>query len=459
MTIPQVTTNASGQSRSPSYWKWIILALLGYAFLFDNSTSMPLAAGYDWTRLLELPRQIRFLELLVVTGCVLLLMSKPKASLISRCLFLGCMCFGFIATLSYLHNILVPLVDYGRLIYSYVLPILIFIIGREAPVAPSDRERIFRFILIWVMISAIVSWVQFLILGYGVGDHITGLNKDAHANGNLLAFIVLLSASFWLVVRQLRQILVSVFATSTLILSSVLKTNIFLMLAVVMLAIISVKREKTSRASDLIKTMAQRGVVICVLLVGGYFAFMNIDIANTEKVADAVILLLENPSDIGPVSAQLNAIRMVANNPTMILLGMGPFSYGNSVSMGQTLEGGSLQKFVLNILMAGAGESGESAGITLTTSLLVELGLIAYIILTISYIAVVITVWQCIYSKNRLNRAYASGLMGCLLILLLTATVTLFGGLDLISVSWPVMFLAGITCRLEAENRLGHVIT
>jgi hypothetical protein len=231
------------------------------------------------------------------------------------------------------------------------------------------------------------------------------------------------------------------------------------MLAVVMLAIISVKREKTSRASDLIKTMAQRGVVICVLLVGGYFAFMNIDIANTEKVADAVILLLENPSDIGPVSAQLNAIRMVANNPTMILLGMGPFSYGNSVSMGQTLEGGSLQKFVLNILMAGAGESGESAGITLTTSLLVELGLIAYIILTISYIAVVITVWQCIYSKNRLNRAYASGLMGCLLILLLTATVTLFGGLDLISVSWPVMFLAGITCRLEAENRLGHVIT
>lgn len=459
MTTNPGSAKAHISRRAQSSWKWIILALLGYAFLFDNSNSLPVAAGYDWTHLMQLPRQIRFIELFIVAGCVLLLISKPKSSRISCLLFLGCMCFGFIATLSYLHNIIVPLVDFGRLTYSYVLPILIFIIGREAAIAPSDREQIFKLILIWVLISAILSWVQFIILGYPVGDDITGLNKDAHANGNLLAFIALISASFWITFRQVRQLLLSFFAVCTLILSSVLKTNIFLLFAFGMMSIISINRDKTSRSADLIKKLALNWVLICVLLVGGYFIFMNIDLLNTEKVGEAVISLLENPSDFGPIAAQFNAISIVADNPTTILLGMGPFSYGNSISMGQTLEGGSLQELVLSALMLSQGESGESVGITLTTSLLVELGLFAFIILTITYAAVVGSVWRCVHSKDRLNRAYAVGLLGCLLILLLTAAVALFGGFDTMSVSWPVMLLAGITCRIEAENKVGHIIT
>jgi hypothetical protein len=93
----------------------------------------------------------------------------------------------------------------------------------------------------------------------------------------------------------------------------------------------------------------------------------------------------------------------------------------------------------------------------LTTSFLVEFGLFAFIILTVTYAAVVWSVWRCLSSKDRLNRAYAGGLMGFLLILLLTAATALFGGFDTISVSWPFMFLAGITCQLEAKNQLVSV--
>lgn len=456
MTNQAVSVSQDSTRNSHNLWRWIIFGLIAYAFLYDNSTSLPVAAGYNWTRLLPIPRALRFVELFVVTGCAFLLLTNNRPSLISRSLFVCCFLFLFIGTLSYMNTMIVSIVDFGRLSYFYILPILMFIIGREVPILPEDQKRIFYFVLIWVLISAIVSWCQVLLLKYPIGDDITGLNKDAHANGNLMAIIALLSVSFGLFYKLPSRFLTAIFVTCTMILSSVLKTNIFLVISFGLMTLIYIKVQKGLKDSSLLGSMVLGGGIICILSVFGYFVFTTFDVLSVEKLDSVILAIWEHPMEFRPIAAQINAFNQVINDPSNIFLGTGPFSYGNSISMGQTLEGGSLAGTIISMLIALPGESGESADITFTTSLIVEYGLLAFIIIVISYIIIVMSLWRCLDSAEKTNRAYALGLIGCLLIFFLTGSVTLIGGLDVISVSWPVMLLAGITCRNEAENlRMG----
>jgi hypothetical protein len=453
MTLNPVAAEAISSTPLHFPWKWLISILLGYAFLYDNSNSLPIVAGYDWTRLLEIPREIRNIEIEVVTCCTLLLLSRREASQISRRLFWGCSAFFLVGIFSYLHNMVVGFVDFGRLCYSYVLPILIFIIGREAPLGMTDRKWILNLFLLWVLISAIVSWYQFIILGYPIGDDVSGLNKDAHVNGNLLAFAALILTSYGLVFQKFGKIILAILAVITLILSSVLKTNIFMIIAFAILAIKIGRVGKAPKPSVLNRRMVLSVVLISLLLVSGYVAFMYFDLLSKGKMGPVIMSLLKNPTRIGPISAQIGAFKIVGSNFTTFLFGTGPFSYGNPITMGQTLEGGPLANFLSSFLLGSLGESGESGLITLTTALLVEFGFLAFITWVILYAAIFRSVWRCSYSADQLNLAYAAGLIGCFLIMLLTAATALFGGLDSISVSWPVMFLAGITCRIEVENQ------
>ena len=155
-----------------------------------DSSQLP-CAGVGWTQLMELPREIRIVEAVCVFIAVLVLMDR-SLSRISRRLVICIVLFSFLAVGSHIANPLVSLLDVFRLAYAYILPLLIFIIGREAHLNVRSRELMWRLFLGWVILNVIISWYQFVWLGYPVGDDITGLNKDAHANGNLMFFASLI---------------------------------------------------------------------------------------------------------------------------------------------------------------------------------------------------------------------------------------------------------------------------
>jgi hypothetical protein len=442
-----------GTSSHSFILRLVLIGLLVYAFLYDNSTSLPTAAGYGWTHLINLPHQIRFIEIGIVGIILLLLLARPVSRLTIN-LLLASLLFSAIAVISYLATPLVSIVDVLRLFYSYLLPALMFIIGCQMPVDSRERDTLFRIILIWVAISAVVSWYQFIRLGYPIGDDITGLNKDAHANGNLLVLVslVLLARGLWL--KRRREIGLALFFMVTMVLSSVLKTMFFSIMALGYMAYVYVAASKTFHKGQKIGRFIGLAVLLAMLVGSVYIAFTRLDLLSSANIGKYYSQIYGGTTKFGPLTANINGVRLVESSPKTLLIGYGPYSYGNPVSVGQTLERGSLSRYAQEIILLQSGETGVNARITLTSSWMVELGPLATAMLVLIYGIILIQVWRCTRSDNPKNRAYAVALVGCLIVMYLTAVVSLFGSLDVISVSWPVMLLAGMTVRSEKHAKI-----
>ncbi len=430
----------------------VLVGLLAYAFLYDNSTSLPSVRGYVWTRLFDLPRQVRFIEIGVVGIIVLFLLARPISRL-TRNLLLAILVFCCLSTSSYLATMLGPVVDVFRLLYAYLLPALLFIIGREMRLDARARHVLFCFLLIWVAISAMISWYQFIALGYPIGDDITGLNKDAHANGNLLviASLILIARGLWL--RRRSEIGLALFFMLTMVLSSVLKTMFFSVLAFGYVAYSYMLPPKSSLRWRQVGRFIGVGVLLVSLAGVVFIAFTSFDLLSSNRLGDAINRITSDPFKFGPIVAHAKVVKLLASSPESLLIGYGPYSYANPISFGQTLEQGSLARYARKDLLALVTDHGEDAKVTLTSSWLAELGPLATAMLVLIYGTILIRVWRCVRSDDQENRAYAVALVGCLIVLYLTASTSLFGSLEVISVSWPVMLLAGILVRLEMQGR------
>lgn len=430
---------------------WLVLVLLAYAFLYDNSSSVPIAAGYSWTHLLPIPRQIRLVEIAVVLGLVIWLIF-PRVSALSFKLLLAIGVFGMLAMLAFLIHPIAPVLDVLRLGYAYVLPILIFIIGREAPLDKRARQMVWRFLLAWVTINAVLSWFQFAVLGYPVGDNITGLNKDAHANGNLLFFASLLLISRgWFLHRRILLVPALIFA-ATAVLSSVLKSTAFTVAALCLIAWQYLVYTRMSR--QMVRRIFILILALVLLAAIGLYSFVNLDRLSAGRMSAVIDKITSDPGSFGPVISHVEAFNLILKSPVNIGFGLGAFSYANPISYGQTLEQGSLSGFARDYLvLSGSSLHGEDALVTLTSSILAEFGLPAILVLTLGYLWIGQSVWHARRGGDAEQLAYSVGLMGCWLILMLTALTSIFGSLDVISVSWPVMLLMGMTSRLATPAR------
>ena len=454
MTAASVTVDTTQRMQrraSPGNWTWVPLVLLGYALLYDNATSMPTAAGSDWTQLLQLPREIRIVEAVCVLLAVLVLVDRSMSRL-SRKLLIAAVLFSSLAVGSHMTHPLVSLIDAFRLNYAYILPLLIFIIGREAGLNTRSRELLWRFMLGWIILSAVISWYQFVWLGYPVGDDITGLSKDAHTNGNFLFFGSLMLAARALSQRR-RKLLVPVIAlVVTAILPSVLKSLAFSFFAFALIAWENISSQQTKSGRKKKTGFGKRIVPIAatlVLIVVAGVAFSDLDQFSASRIGDVGDKFRSNPLSFGPIAAHSNALSLVLTDPKTFLLGNGPYSFANPVSVGQIQSTGGLAKFAQSSLLPQFSyERGEDTKITLTSSILAELGLPAFLILLWAYLAIGRAVWRQRHSTDLKQVAYATGLTGAWLILILTALMSLFGSLDIISISWPIMLLAGLTCRI-----------
>lgn len=428
----------------PTKSTWIILALIAYAFIYDNSTSLPITSGYSWTRLVSLPRQIRYVEIAIIFLLTIMLIahrfSRSTLRLLTLTFIFVCLSF-FSYSLS---NIDSP-IDSIRLTYAYILPILIFIIGREATVSANSREIIFWFLVLWVTISAGISWYQFIVLNYPVGDNITGLNKDAHINGNLLVFISLFLVSRSMFLRKLRYLLFAIILIVTMILTSVFRTTIFSVFAFGLLGILFFIGQRGYTRRTVVTIF-----VFLLLATITFVAFVNIDILTSERTQEVVEKVMRDPSSFGPIRAHARTFELISTNLKIFLIGSGPFSVGNPISVGQLLEEGKLSQYAQEDILFKKGEHGEDTRITLTSSILEEFGSLTFLVFVLLYGSIYCEVCRANRSIDKMQKSYAAGLCGIYLIIFLTSLSSLGGSLEVISVTWPIMLLAGMTCKIES---------
>ena len=161
------------------------IVLLSYAFLRDNAATFPGPQAMNGRGCSCCHRKSDSSSCPPSSASPASLMIRRR-SITTAWLIGGCVIFSALTALSYVNHWLVGSVDFARLVYMYLLPIVVFVIARELRWRPSGLQTVIRFLLGWIFVSAAVSWLQYLYLGYPVGDDITGLNQDAHINATLL---------------------------------------------------------------------------------------------------------------------------------------------------------------------------------------------------------------------------------------------------------------------------------
>lgn len=432
--------------------RWLTAAVLlpAYAFLYDNATSMPMAMGYGWTRLTPLSRQVRLIEIVVIL-LLLGLALRHGVSRLTRNLLIGILLFIGLGLMSFLRGAQVPLIDGVRLVYMWVLPLFIFIIGREAPWGRGAWTWTARTVLVWVAASAAISWVQFALLGYPVGDHITGFNKDAHANGTLFMVTALLLLALALFFERRAAGFAALALLMTMVLSSVLKVMFLGVVAVALPVWIYLRAARQGRAGATPHGL-RWGITVAVLvgLVG--VAFSQVDVISSDRLGDLGDKVRNDPQSLGPLRAHEAALIKTGRDLTTLALGMGPFRFANPISVGQVLTDSSLGKSASGEVLAVADETGELTRITLSSSLLAEFGVPAWLVVVVLYSMAGRAVWRSAKHHSLDIRARGAGLVAAGSILAMIPLASLFGSFDVISVSWPVMLLSGILCR-EADHR------
>lgn len=438
-------------SRTRNLWLLIGLLLLLYAFLFDNANSFPGAAGSSWTPLLQIPKQIRGVELVVILGLLGLALSR-SVSRLSQGLLAAILLFVGIGMASYLIDGDVPLLDGVRLMYMFILPALIFMIGREAPWGDRAWPAITTLILAWIIASAVVSWFQFGVLRYPVGDDITGLSKDAHANGTLMMFAALGSLAYALFRERRWGFAVAVAFLVTMVLSSVLKV-MFLGIGVVALLIVVYLRSLPRKRRGAIPSVLTWGVPAVIATAIAAAAFTQLDVLSSNRLGDLGEKLTKDPMSLGPVQAHEVALRKIGRDLTTLVVGLGPFRFANPISVGQV--SGALSNKASGEIMSIGDEKGEQARVTLSSSLLAEFGVPAFLLIISIYVSIGRALWRSRLAPDVVTRWRATALMACGTLLVSIPVTSLFGSFDVMSVSWPVMLLAGIVCQQAARTTAG----
>lgn len=429
-------------------WRLAAIGLPLYAFLYDNATSMPLALGYGWTRLTPMNRQVRIAEIAVI-AILLGVALGNGVSRTTRNLLIGAFVFIGLGLMSFLRRSEVPLLDGVRLVYMWLLPVFIFIIGREAPWGVQAWKRIAVTVGAWVLLCAAVSWLQYVGLRYPAGDDITGLNKDAHANGTLFMLTALLLLAFGMFYERRSAWLAAAVLLVTMVLSSVLKV-MFLGVVAVSLLVWLYLRLSVARAGGIVPRGLKWGMAVAMAVAIVGVAFSQIDIISSDRLGDLGDKVRSDPESLGPFRAHQVALTKIGRDLPTLALGMGPYRFANPISVGQVLDAGRLSRSASGEVLAVEDETGESTRITLSSSLLGEFGVPAFVVVVLMYAGIGRALWRTVFSQRLDIRARAVGLVASGSILAMIPLASLFGSLDVISVSWPFMLLAGLICREHA---------
>ncbi len=342
---------------------WLIAAigLPAYAFLYDNATSMPIALGYGWTRLTPLNRQVRLAEIVVIAALLGLALANG-VSRTTRNLLIGTFLFIGLGLLSFLRSSDVSLLDGVRLIYMWVLPVFIFIIGREAPWGYRAWKRIAGTAFVWVLLCAAVSWLQYVWLRYQAGDDITGLNKDAHVNGTLFMLTALLVLALGMFYERRSAWLIAAVLLVTMVFSSVLKV-MFLGVVGLSLLVWLYLRLSVARAGAIVPRGLKWGMAAAMAVGIVAVAFSQVDIISSDRLGDLGDKVRSDPESLGPFRAHQVALMKIGRDLPTLAVGMGLYRFANPISVGQILDAGRLSRSASGEVLAIQDETGNRRGL------------------------------------------------------------------------------------------------
>ena len=425
----------------------VALAFLAWRFAWDNArTSSGLPVGV----LMPVPRAFRLVEMGVVLLLLAAVLLRPAGLVRQRTAgVVVALCVVLLGAASAVAGAASGLVHLGaafQMVYAYTVPLLVCAAVAGLASHAGDAERVLRWFLAGVCVSAVVGWYQFGVLDR-VGDDVHGLLRDAHHFASALWLAVL-----WLVARLWVGY------------GSRLWSVVGLAL-IVPVALAAANEKATAMVAITLglgcawwlwrRGWVMRGALVAaVAIVAGYVQGLVGGRIEVPPVIVRYQLVAENFANSGLFEAYHKLGTVMREHPRAWVLGTGPGSYGSTKALDEVALGGEIPPLAAQytapsyrlgfLSSAKVGSYVEES--TDLTALLVEFGPLALVLLiAAAWLLLVTPARVALRREDPAVRAMGAWLLlGTMFVALLAAVTAFYGWSSVEATTWPLALAAAL---------------
>ena len=428
------------------------ITLLVFSAIWSNARMLDQLAGYPIFHVFDLPREIRFIEFIIVLGFFIFSYFKNKQNkeyIEPEYLFIPWILPVIALTGGLLNN--VGMTDIFQGLYLYTSPLLVFYTALWLKIESKDLLKL-RTVVFIIMLFNIPAWIYEVNVYYsfdGNGDNVNGMLRDAHLFAAFFYFGVIYCFSLAILKRSIIWAIGAILFFIVGFMAINEKATLFLgpILFSVLVGITEIKLKR---------------LILPLLLFGliGYAAYSVGEsiMAKTDTKIRVDIFEDNDLSDIGTIVAYVQLPLVFAEVPTALIYGAGSGNYGSSIALRRNVEGTETdlsKRYVGDLELAGAvGAFAWKTNYLIGT--LVEFGLIFTFILLSFYYRVgkrIVFVFKTIAETE--DKGVISYVLGSLALLWMTALVSNISNLDEGILVYPIMIAAAVICgkKTDGENR------
>jgi uncharacterized membrane protein len=428
-----------------------IFGVILIGVLWSNARMLDHVADYDWTHVVDLPREFRFVEVGFI-GLFFALAFKREWRQGWRRRLEHVRFPLILVLLAVLAGALngSAAVDIFQGMFLFLSPPMIYQTARWLDLRGQDLRTIVRTMALLLVLS-LPLWLHQVLTYFvedGNGDNVHAFFRDAHLYANLLYCGVLVATASFAVRRRYLDLLAAgaLFFVAFMPLNE--KSMIFMVF--LLLAVLLFRRGERRARRRLMPAFVLTAVLVIGFLIGRDL------LSSTGGEGLRANILTENRlEELGTVLAYLQLPFVFEEVPHALVYGVGPGNYGSSMAIRRSVEGSATElstRYVGDIEVSGV-IGAFSWRTNYFIGMLVEYGAIFTAIVGLFYLSLV-------RRLHRLAKASTSetiviwslALGGSLMLLLLTGLVSNISGLDEGILAYPI--LMGIAA-LENEATQG----
>lgn len=391
---------------------------------------------YDVAHIFPFPREIRFLEVVLLAFCYLQLLSIRSTTIND-------------VTRSVLVFVLVSvggIIGVGierttiQEVYIRLAPFLVYICAAKLGVEEEDLKKVLKRFS-WVLGISIGMAVAYQIPYYGYyEDNVHGFFSDAHVFANFLSVFSIVLIWYYSKNRTLSALLLSILL---LALSVYPKNEKVLVLTIMICATIILFTFHGKL------TWAKGIAVGTTILALGLFSLKSLETYLMDESGLRISQVLDLGLEVGPISAWPIAWNETTTSMKNFLFGLGPGQYG-WIAAGSAVASGAGSPIAQQFDLEFSNDSPINAGFLFRTntwsSLLAEFGVVGFISFWVSLLLISWKVFRS-HPINGFQRSMKSAYFAISTIVIFQGFFTPYSNWSESVLTFPMMYIAAFFTR------------